>query len=64
MQSVNDAQYFFLDLIGVTNIKGKGNMRTYFVCMDEHYKIQYIDNPDVTTSAALDYRNKVDCTHL
>ncbi|XP_035706917.1 adenylate cyclase type 2 isoform X2 [Folsomia candida] len=49
---------------GVTNIKGKGNMRTYFVCMDEHYKIQYIDNPDVTTSAALDYRNKVDCTHL
>ena len=27
---------------GVINIKGKGNMKTFFVCMNDNFEIQYI----------------------
>lgn len=48
------------ELRGVINIKGKGNMRTYFVCMNEKYEIQYNDPVEEGNGVTLsDFKSKL-----
>ncbi len=43
----------------MVNIKGKGNLRTYFVCMNDKYEIQYTDPPEQDDDGSQHYQDKM-----